>query len=90
MIYLVFIICHAMRFTVPLKMIYLVFIICHPIRCTVPLNMIYLVFIICHAIRWIPNLWELKESQKKEEDKVSFIFTFFTVFTAVQTVLYRA
>ncbi|XP_023328474.1 FMRFamide receptor [Eurytemora carolleeae] len=27
------------------------------------------VFIICHAIRWIPNLWELKESQKKEEDK---------------------
>ena len=22
----------------------------------------------CHAVRWVPNLWELKQSQEREED----------------------
>ena len=31
-----------------------------------------LVFILCHAVRWIPNLWELKQSQENPDNKVGW------------------
>lgn len=30
------------------------------------------VFIFCHSIKWVPNLWELLQTQMSEEENVEW------------------